>query len=158
MTQSSPSDSFKKRKASLWEASTPGEGALSIFMLHAYKHVACDGLKGTRLMFHGPMTLKHNVNKKTKKKGKKREIEWNLCSLIYFLIQEILSGTPEDNSVSVCSKAAGHSVRGCLDSRVMCDWPQLRKLSLSGAHISSLGSFNSCSTHGRKGCFRLSEA
>lgn len=72
MTQSSPSDSFKKRKASLWEASTPGEGALSIFMLHAYKHVAYDGLKGTRLMFHGPMTLKHNVNKKTKKRKKKR--------------------------------------------------------------------------------------
>lgn len=73
MTQSSSADSFKKRKASLWEASTPGEGALSIFMLHAYKHVGYDVLKGTRLMFHSPMTLKHNVNKKTKKKKEKKK-------------------------------------------------------------------------------------
>lgn len=160
MTQSSSADSFKKRKVSVWEVSTQGEGALSKFMLHAYKHVGYDGLKGTRLMFHGPRVKWHwSIRSiERQKKGKKREIEWNLCSLIYTLIQVILSGTPKDNSVSVCSKGAGHSVRGCLDSRVMCDWPQLRKLSLSEAHISSLGSFNFCSTHGRKGCFHWSEA
>lgn len=120
-------------------------------MLHTYKHVGYDGLKGTCLIFLSPRIKWHWLIRsiRRQKKRNKREIEWNLCSLIYSLIQVILRGSPKDNSVSVCSKAAGHAVRGCLDSRVMCDWPQLRKLSLSEAPISSLSSFNSCSTHWR---------
>lgn len=52
--------------------------------------------------------------------------------------------------MSFRSKAAGHSVRDFLNSRVIGDWLPLRNLGLPEAQISSVSSsLNSCSTHWR---------
>lgn len=42
------------------------------------------------------------------------------------------------NLLSFCPGAAGHSIRGFLYSRVICDWQQLISLGLSEAQISSV--------------------